>query len=83
VVDYPTMLRQTGWTITDCIDLIIEYGQAHRRLLRELATHANELREPLGAAQFSERIEAQRATVQAIEGRPLRRELFIAEPAPL
>ncbi len=82
-VDYPTMLWQTGWTITDCVDLTIEYGQAHRRLLRELATHADEVRELLGTAPYAERIELKGATVQAIEGRLLRRELFITDPVPL
>lgn len=82
-IDYPTMLRQTGWTIMDCVDLTVEYGQAHRRLLRELATHADELRAQLGATQFSERIALKRATLQAIEGRLLRRELFVADLAPL
>ena len=78
-VDYPAMLRQTGWTITDCVDLTAEYGQAHRRLLRELATHADELRELLGTAPYSEHLALKRATVKAIEGRLLRRELFIVE----
>lgn len=81
-VDYPTMLRQTGWTITEWVDLTVEYGQAHRRLLRELATHTDELRELLGTAQYFERVARKRATVQAIEGGLLRRELFIADPAP-
>lgn len=81
-VEYPTMLRQTGWAITDCVDLTVEYGQAHRRLLQELARLANELREVFGNAQYSERIEAKRATVEAIEGGLLRRELFVADPAP-
>ncbi|MEJ2133102.1 MAG: hypothetical protein P8Y95_16100, partial [Gammaproteobacteria bacterium] len=64
-----------------CVDLTVEYGQAHRRLLRELTTHADTLRELLGTAPYTERIELKRATVQAIENRLLRRELFIAEPA--
>ncbi len=81
-VDYPTLLRQTGWTIAECGDLTVEYGDAIRRLLRALVTHADQLRELLGAAQFSERVESKRACVEAVEGGLLRRELFVTDPAP-
>jgi SAM-dependent methyltransferase len=79
-VDYPTLLRQTGWNIADCADLTVEYGHALRRLLRELVTHADQLRELLGPTQVSEQMESKRACVQAVEGGLLRRELFVADP---
>lgn len=78
-LDYPTLLRQTGWTITDCIDLTGEYAQTHRRLLREQEARADELSEWLGAAELSKWMIAKRATTDAIEAGLLRRELFIVD----
>jgi cyclopropane fatty-acyl-phospholipid synthase-like methyltransferase len=78
-VDYPTLLQQTGWTITDCVDLTLEYAQTHRRLLREQEARADELSERLGAAELSEWMIAKRATTDAIEAGLLHRELFIVD----
>ena len=78
-MDYPSILQQTGWTITDCIDLTVEYAQTHRRLLHEQEARADELSRVLGAAELSEWMVAKRATTDAIEAGLLRRELFVAD----
>ncbi len=78
-VDYPTLLQQTEWRITDRVDLTAEYAQTHRRLLLEKETRAAGLRQLLGAAAFAEQLTEQRATVQAIEEGLLGRELFVVD----
>lgn len=78
-LDYPALLRQTGWTIRDTIDLTGEYAQTHRRLLREQERRADELSGVLGAAELSQWMIAKRATSDAIEAGLLRRELFVVD----
>ncbi|MDX1487061.1 MAG: class I SAM-dependent methyltransferase [Acidiferrobacterales bacterium] len=78
-LNYPTLLRQTGWTITDCVDLTDEYAQTHRRLLREQGARAAELSQVLGTAELSAWRVAKRATTDAIEAGLLRRELFVVD----
>lgn len=78
-VDYPNLLRQSGWVIVDCVDLTVEYARTHRRLLREQEARADELNELMGAAELSEWMTAKRATVEAIESGFLRRQLFVVD----
>jgi ubiquinone/menaquinone biosynthesis C-methylase UbiE len=78
-LDYPTLLRQTEWTIRDCIDLTLEYAQTHRRLLREQEARTEKLSELYGAAELSAWMVAKRATTDAIEAGLLRRELFVVD----
>ncbi len=78
---YPTMLHQAGWEITDRVDLTEEYAETTRRLLREEETRADELKELLGKAEFSERLAGRRTGIRALEDGLLRRELFAATTA--
>lgn len=78
-LDYPTLLRQTGWTIADCVDLTDEYAQTHRRLLHEQEARSEKLSELYGASELSAWMVAKRATTDAIEAGLLRRELFVAD----
>ncbi len=78
---YPTMLRQAGWEITDRVDLTAEYAETTRRLLREEETRADELKELLGKAEFSERLAGRRTSIRVLEDGLIRRELFAATTA--
>lgn len=81
-LDYPTLLRQTRWKITERIDLTREYAQTYRRLLRVEQAHADKLSEFFGPAEFSKRMVGRRATIEIIEGGLLRRELFVVDVGP-
>lgn len=78
---YPILLQQAGWTITEQIDATAEYAKSVRAQLRAEEAHADELRELLGAAEFSERLAKRRGTVRAADEGLLRRELFAATTA--
>ncbi|MFQ6024872.1 MAG: methyltransferase domain-containing protein [Acidiferrobacterales bacterium] len=78
-VDYPTLLRQARWKITDRVDLTVEYARTVRCLLREWEARKDGLSELFGAAEFTELVTGKRATLQAIEERFLQRELFVAD----
>ena len=78
---YPAILRQAGWVITDRVDLTAEYAKTTRRLLREEEARADELKELLGKAEFSERLAGRRTSICVLEDGLLRRELFAATTA--
>jgi ubiquinone/menaquinone biosynthesis C-methylase UbiE len=82
-VGYPSMLEQTGWTVTQHADLTFDYAKAAHRMLREEEARAQALVQVLGKAEFSELLARRRRTVQALDERLLRRELFAARPAAL
>lgn len=77
-VGYPKMLEQTGWTITHHLDLTVAYARAARHRLREEEARAEALTRLLGDAEFSDRLERKRKTVQALDAGLLRRELIAA-----
>ena len=78
---YPTMLRQAGWEITDRVDLTAAYAETTRRLLREEEARADEVKELLGKAEFSERLAGRRTSIRVLEEGLIRRELFAATTA--
>ena len=75
-VEYPEMLRQAGWEITNHVDLTPEYGESVRRLLHEEEAHADELRDLLGNAEYSDRLTRRRRSLSVIEEGLLQREMF-------
>ena len=77
-VDYPTMLRQAGWRITDHVDLTSRYVASVRALLGAEEDHADALRELLGAAEYADRLERRRRALDAIGQGLLQREMFAA-----
>ena len=81
-VDYPTILRETDWEITDYIDLTAEFLNTVRNLLREEERCAEELIELLGEDKYSERLTNRRKRLEGLELELIRRELFSAIPAP-
>ena len=81
-VDYPTMLRESGWAVTHHHDLTGEYAKTLRLLLREEETHADALIELYGEAEFSETLTRRRMATQIAADGHMRRELFAATTAP-
>jgi len=81
-IDYPTMLLETGWVITQRRDLTAEYAKAVRHLLREEEAHEAALSDLYGKAECSETLARRRMTADVIDQNLLRRELFAAMPAP-
>src|SRR5262245_42046702 len=53
-VDYPTMLRESGWTVTDHRDLTPDYAKSVRHLLQEEEAQTEKLSGLYGAADFAE-----------------------------
>ncbi len=78
--EYPTLLGQTGWTVTDCSDVTEGYAASIRRFIRADSEHKDELEALLGVAEFAERQAGWRAELGAIEDGLLRRDLFVATP---
>jgi SAM-dependent methyltransferase len=77
-IAYPTMLRRSGWRLTDRADITADYGEITRRLLGEWEARRDRLCELLGAADLSETLARRRARIKVIEAGLLRRELFAA-----
>ncbi len=75
-VAYPEMLRQAGWEITNHVDLTAEYGGSVGQHLREEETHAEELRDLRGDADYSETLDRRRRTHSAIQEGLIQREMF-------
>lgn len=75
-VEYPEMLRQAGWKITDHLDLTPVYGGSVGQYIREEEAHAEELRELFGDEDYSETLARRRRTHSAIQDGLIRRELF-------
>ena len=79
--DYPTLLGQTGWTVTDCKDVTEGYGSTIRRQIRADGEFKDDLEALLGAAEFADRQAGWQSELDAIEEGLLRRDLFVATPA--
>lgn len=78
--DYPTLLQDTGWTVTDCSDVTEGYASTMRRQIRADSEFRAELEELLGVTEFAERLAGWRSELAAIEEGLLRRDLFVARP---
>ena len=80
--DYPTLLAETGWDLVQRIDVGADYGAACRRQLAADEAHQGALEALLGAADLAERLAGWRANLEVIDDGHLRREIFVAAPAP-
>lgn len=80
-IQYPEMLRQAGWKITDHRDLTAEYGVTVGRMLEKQETHAGEIANLLGDDEAADDRADRRATLEALEQGLLRRELFVVVPS--
>jgi ubiquinone/menaquinone biosynthesis C-methylase UbiE len=74
--EYPPMLEEAGWRLTDYIDLTREYAAAVRQMLREEEAHADALIPLFGEAEFTDKLARRRKTVRALDENLLQRELF-------
>lgn len=77
-IDYPTMLRMSGWTITERRDLTPDFARAVRQLLQEEEARAEELGRLYGPADFTDTLVRRRLTAEIAGKGHLRRELFAA-----
>ncbi len=78
---YPELLRQAGWRITDHRDLTADYQTTVTRMLGQLERHADEIARLFGDADAAEQRARRRATLDALDQRLVRRELFAVVPA--
>lgn len=76
--DYSTMLRQSGWRITERRDLRASFIDTTRCLLQEREARADRLTAVLGATEFTRILAETRSRLEATERGHLRRELFVA-----
>jgi SAM-dependent methyltransferase len=74
---YPALLDQSGWEITDYVDVTTEYAATVRRLLAAWEEREAALAELLGAAEFFAMVARRRGGLAAIEDGLIRRELFV------
>ena len=79
--DYPTLLGQTGWIVTDCLDVTDGYASTVRGFMRADRVFKEDLEALLGAAEFADRQAGWQSQLGAIEEGLLRRDLFVATPA--
>ncbi|MDJ0897143.1 MAG: methyltransferase domain-containing protein [Alphaproteobacteria bacterium] len=79
--DYPTLLAETGWTITDHQDLTAAYAAACDRQIQADQDHAQDLAALIGPDQVAERMASWLRNVAALRDGLFRRELFVASPA--
>ena len=77
-VEYPELLRQAGWKITNHLDLTPDYGGSVGQHLHEEETHAEELRNLFGDEDYSETLARRRRTHSAIKEGLIQREMFSA-----
>lgn len=81
--DYPTMLAQTGWTVTERQDITGEYAASCRRQLGADQAHEDDLVALIGAGEFAGRLEDWRSKLKALGDKLLQREIFVAVPRPI
>jgi SAM-dependent methyltransferase len=79
--DYPALLRRSGWTIEEHIDLTRDFLDASSRTLREEEARRNELTALLGGTALAEKLTRRRARIDALEKGWLKRSLFSVSPA--
>ncbi len=80
--DYPTLLAQTGWIVTDRADITMAFAASYRRQLEADEAHEDGLVALIGASEFAERLAGWRSKLAALGDNLLRRELFAATPSP-
>ena len=79
-VDYSTLLAQTGWAVSERLDLSAAYADTCREMLWWFDQRRSELAELLGAAAYLGRRSKLAAALDAILEGSQRRELLVATP---
>ena len=77
---YQTLLRQTGWTVAEVVDVTEGYADTNRRFMRADGEFQDQMEALIGAAEFAERQAGWRSELGAVEEGLLRRERFVATP---
>jgi SAM-dependent methyltransferase len=78
--DYPTLLKETGWSILDRQDLTIDFAASCRRQLQADEEYQWPLESLVGPAEYAERHAGWRSKLAVIADGLLCRELFVAAP---
>lgn len=78
--DYPTLMAQTGWAITDHEDLTAAYADSCVRQIDADQENEHELAALIGLDEFAERLAGWREKLAAIRDGLFRREMFVASP---
>jgi len=79
--DYRSLLRKTGWQSGPPLDLTEDYLGTLQRMVESLQSHAADLRDCLGDAEFDETLERRRRQVAAVQRGLLVRERYLAVTA--
>ena len=77
--DYAALLRQSGWSLRERIDLTSAYLSSMWSELDGMKARADALTQVFGQAEFTRRMQRQQAAVAAIDAGFVRRELFVAQ----
>jgi len=78
---YATLLEQTGWRMTDCIDITEDFVATVRRVVEAQQVYEAALRDQIGATETVHRIVTMKDRLAAREAGVHRRELYVAVPA--
>jgi hypothetical protein len=81
--DYPTLLEQSDWRVSQRIDVTDVFAQSIRTSLHLMSARADALVETLGTEDYRERVKRQQATLAGLDRRVLTREIFVATAAPI
>lgn len=80
--DYPTLLAETRWSVLERHDITGDFAATLRRMLRAEDAHEDALAAVIGAAAMADRRNVHETRLEGTEEGLLRRELFVAAPAP-
>jgi len=75
---YLELLAQTGWRLTETIDLTGQYTRSMRQMIDEERARAAALVDLLGEAQLADKVVRRRRTLAALQAGLLRRDLYIS-----
>jgi cyclopropane fatty-acyl-phospholipid synthase-like methyltransferase len=78
VSDYANFLDQTGWLLMKRCDVTDEFSQSLCTYLEIMNARTHALTAVLGPDEFAERVQRRQATLAAISGGLLKREIFVA-----
>jgi ubiquinone/menaquinone biosynthesis C-methylase UbiE len=76
--DYPTLLEQSDWRVSQQIDVTDVFAQSIRTSLRLMSMRKDSLIETLGAEDYRERMNRRQATLAGLDRGVLKRQIFVA-----
>ena len=76
--DYPTLLEQPDWRVSQQIDVTDVFAQSIRTSLHLMSAREDALVEALGVEDYRERVKRRQATLTGLDRRVLRQEIFAA-----